>query len=185
MSRSTLILGGARSGKSRRALQLAQDSAAEYFFLIATAEARDEEMAVRIAAHRNERAPKWRTIEEPLQLSEAIGRVPHLVADPETGGDKAHSIPAVIVIDCLTLWLSNLMHADVNPDEAAAELIAAMKASPSEIILISNEVGLGLVPETALGRDFRDAQGRLNQAVAEAANIVEFVAAGLPMRLKP
>ncbi|MEQ8823467.1 MAG: bifunctional adenosylcobinamide kinase/adenosylcobinamide-phosphate guanylyltransferase [Filomicrobium sp.] len=181
MGRITLLLGGARSGKSRRALELAETTTAERLVMIATAEAGDDEMAARIASHRQERAAKWLTIEEPIDLPGAVASVPNaldLAAPP-------NSASAVIVIDCLTLWLSNLMHKGVPLETATDNLCKALKASPFETVLISNEVGLGLVPETPLGREFRDAQGRLNQAAAGVADVVEFVAAGLPLRLKP
>lgn len=181
MGRITLLLGGARSGKSRRALELAEASAAEQLVMIATAEAGDDEMAARIAAHREERSDRWLTIEEPLDLPGALANVPDVLDLPKTPNRSS----AVLVIDCLTLWLSNLMHKGVPLETATEDLCRALRDSPFETVLISNEVGLGLVPETPLGREFRDAQGRLNQAVAGAADIVEFVAAGLPLRLKP
>lgn len=165
----TLILGGARSGKTKRALTLAE--LFDKRFYIATAEALDAEMAERIARHRQERDAAWTTIEAPLNLAAAIGNLP----PGNTVG----------VVDCLTLWLSNLMGAGRNIEIAAAELCASISRAPIPIILVSNEVGLGLVPETSLGREFRDHQGRLNQAIAGIAGRVEFVAAGLPLQLKP
>lgn len=169
MAITHFILGGARSGKSRRALQLAEQAGARRLF-IATAEAWDEEMSQRIARHKSERGPQWSTIEAPLDLIPAL-------ADAQNGHD-------VCVVDCLTLWLSNLMHHDRNIDTATAELCAAIQAAAIPTLLVSNEVGMGLVPETPLGREFRDAQGRLNQAVAAVCEQVEFVAAGLPIKLK-
>ncbi|MCH9808192.1 MAG: bifunctional adenosylcobinamide kinase/adenosylcobinamide-phosphate guanylyltransferase [Alphaproteobacteria bacterium] len=169
---TTLILGGARSGKSRRALALAEPF--DRKILIATAQALDHEMKARIAAHRAERDATWQTIEEPLQLQDAI---------IEAGA--LHPSNTVIVVDCLTLWLSNLMHAGQPPDKETASLIQAAGNCTAELILISNELGLGLVPETELGRGFRDCQGRLNQSVAAVADTVEFVVAGIPMKLKP
>lgn len=167
--RSALILGGARSGKTRRALTLAAPFAERFY--IATAEALDAEMAVRIEAHRVERGSAWTTIEAPLDLSGAIHAL------PSTG--------AICVVDCLTLWLSNLMGANRDIDKATAQLCDAISESRKTLVLVSNEVGLGLVPEMPLGRAFRDHQGRLNQAVAAIAERVEFVAAGLPLQLKP
>ncbi|MEM6662446.1 MAG: bifunctional adenosylcobinamide kinase/adenosylcobinamide-phosphate guanylyltransferase, partial [Pseudomonadota bacterium] len=156
--------GGARSGKSARALTLA---AAPKTFL-ATAEALDWEMKDRIEAHRLERGPDWELIEEPLEISDPISRHPD----------------GTLLIDCLTLWLSNLMHAERDVEAAAEELCDALRAATARIILVSNEVGLSIAPENALARRFRDAQGRLNQQVAAVADHVEFMAAGLPMVLK-
>jgi adenosylcobinamide kinase/adenosylcobinamide-phosphate guanylyltransferase len=169
---ATLILGGARSGKSRRALALAESF--KHKILIATAEALDAEMTDRIEAHRAEREASWQTIEEPLDLPVAI-------VEAATNNPTE----AVVVVDCLTLWLSNVMHAGRNAQTETADLIEAIHTCPAQLILISNELGLGLVPDTKLGRDFRDCQGRLNQAIAATVDVVEFVAAGLPMRLKP
>lgn len=172
MTTATLILGGARSGKSRRALALAEPF--KHKILIATAEALDGEMTGRIDAHRAERDASWQTIEEPLDLPVAI-------VEAATNNPTE----AVVVVDCLTLWLSNVMHAGRNAQTETADLIEAIQTCPAQLILISNELGLGLVPDTKLGRDFRDCQGRLNQAIAATVDVVEFVAAGLPMRLKP
>ncbi|MEH6488540.1 bifunctional adenosylcobinamide kinase/adenosylcobinamide-phosphate guanylyltransferase [Hyphomonas oceanitis] len=164
---ATFILGGARSGKSARAQALAE-AAGETRLYIATAEALDAEMEARIARHKADRGAGWRTVETPLDLVAAM---------------EAADAP-VVLVDCLTLWLSNLMHheRDVEPETQA--LCACLGRYQGEVILVSNEVGLGLVPETPLGRAFRDAQGRLNQRVAAACDVVEFVAAGLPLRLK-
>jgi adenosylcobinamide kinase / adenosylcobinamide-phosphate guanylyltransferase len=175
VKKTTLLLGGARSGKSRRAFILAESY--ERRIMIATAEAGDEEMAERIAVHRAERDSNWRTIEEPLDLVAAVGDASNAIAES--------SPKTVVVVDCLTLWLSNLMHAGLDVDAETGRLLRSVSECEADIIFISNELGLGLVPETKLGRDFRDAQGRLNQRFAEAADVVEFVAAGLPLRLKP
>ena len=164
---ATLLLGGARSGKSARALSLAEPWPART--LVATAEALDAEMAERIARHRAERGPGWTLIEEPLELAHALRR-----RDPEAG---------VVVVDCLTLWLSNLMHRGRDVEHETDLLVDAIRVG-GPTVLVSNEVGLGLVPETPLGRAFRDAQGRLNRTVAAACDRVEFVAAGLPLTLK-
>jgi adenosylcobinamide kinase/adenosylcobinamide-phosphate guanylyltransferase len=166
---STFILGGARSGKSRRALQLAESLNTQRAF-IATAEPLDDEMKARILRHKSERNLGWDTIEAPLKLVEALSR--------DDVPDK------VCVVDCLTLWLSNLMHHDRDVDLETERLCAHLNEHTGSIILVSNEVGLGLVPETPLGRAFRDAQGRLNQRVADVCDTVEFVAAGLPIKLK-
>lgn len=168
---ATLVLGGARSGKSRHAEALARRTGLARVYL-ATAEAHDEEMAARIAHHRKSRAHDgWTTIEEPLDLAGALTR--------ETMPER------VVLVDCLTLWLANVMLGGGDIAAAEAGLIAALGAARGPVILVSNEVGLGLVPETPLGREFRDAQGRLNQAVAAACGRVVFVAAGLPLVLKP
>ena len=163
-----LVLGGARSGKSRRALQLAEAAAPMRTF-IATAEPLDEEMASRIARHQADRGQGWTTREAPIDLVGAL----QLTVQP------GHAV----LVDCLTLWLSNLVHHERNVDEETRRLLDALTL-PGELILVSNEIGLGLVPETPLGRSFRDQQGWLNQAVADASDRVEFVAAGLPLVLK-
>ena len=168
----TLILGGARSGKSAYAERLAAAPAgpgAERVYL-ATAEAGDAEMAVRIAAHRARRGSGWRTVEAPLALSEALA--------------EARGEAAAVLIDCLTLWLSNLMLAERDWAAEADGLSAVLREAGAPVIMVSNEVGLGLVPETKLGRAFRDAQGALNQKIAKDCDYVAFVAAGLPMTLK-
>ena len=164
MARTTLVLGGARSGKTAYALTLA-DAPRTY---VATATAGDEEMQARIAAHQAERGADWRLIEAPTDLAGALAEVTEGAA----------------VVDCLTLWLSNLMAADRDIDAETEALIAAAAGSPADIVFVSNEIGMGLVPMDALSRQFRDAQGRLNQRIAAAADTAIFVAAGLPLRLK-
>jgi adenosylcobinamide kinase / adenosylcobinamide-phosphate guanylyltransferase len=169
--RLTLVLGGARSGKSRHAEALARGTGLGRVY-VATAEAFDDEMRERIAKHRADRiADGWTTLEAPLDLPEAL--------------DRSSAADTVVLVDCLTLWLSNLMLAEQDVASAQHALLATLAAAPGPIVLVSNEVGMGLVPETALGRRFRDAQGRLNQAVAAVADKVIFVAAGLPLVLKP
>jgi adenosylcobinamide kinase/adenosylcobinamide-phosphate guanylyltransferase len=165
----TLVLGGARSGKSRYAEALVTDAAAAGTY-IATAEAGDAEMAARIAHHRARRGGFWRTVEEPLGLASAI---------------VANADPArPILVDCLTLWLSNLMGVGRVVEHESEVLLGALRDARGPVVLVANEVGLGLVPETPLGREFRDEAGRLNQAVAALADRVIFVAAGLPLVLK-
>jgi adenosylcobinamide kinase/adenosylcobinamide-phosphate guanylyltransferase len=166
LPRLTLVLGGARSGKSRYGEELVGRAAPPWTY-VATAEAWDTEMAERIAHHRARRDARWQTLDAPLDLGRAIAGL--------TG-------PALV--DCLTLWLSNVMLAgrDVNAESEA--LLAALACAPGPLVVVSNEVGLGIVPDTPLGRTFRDAQGRLNQAVATAADRVIFMAAGLPLNLK-
>lgn len=166
MAHLTLVLGGARSGKSARALVLCSPPRT----FIATAEALDGEMADRIARHKAERPADWGLVEAPLDLSAAIATA---------GGQET-----TLLVDCLTLWLSNLMHHERDVEAETEALLAAIAAAPGRVVLVSNEVGMGLAPMNALGRAFRDAQGRLNQRVAAAADLVEFVAAGLPMVLK-
>lgn len=164
---TTLFLGGARSGKSRLA-QAAAEACDGALLYVATAQAGDAEMADRIARHRADRGPRWTTIECPLALAEAIAAHPG----------------APVLVDCLTLWLSNLMLGGHDVEAHGERLVAAMRARSAPLFLVSNEIGLGLVPETPLGRAFRDAAGRLNQAAAAAADHVTFVAAGLPLILK-
>lgn len=167
MAHVTLVLGGARSGKSARALHIA---AAPPHTFVATAEALDDEMAARIALHKSERDASWSLVEAPVELSEAIRR---------------HSAPdTTLLVDCLTLWLSNIMHAGRDCADETDSLIAALSAADGSVVLVSNEVGLGLAPDNALGRRFRDEQGRLNRRIAEHCDIVEFVAAGLSLKLK-
>jgi adenosylcobinamide kinase/adenosylcobinamide-phosphate guanylyltransferase len=168
---ATLVLGGARSGKSAFAQKAAETAAgAGPPVLIATGQAFDDEMADRIVRHQADRGESWITVEAPLALPAAIAALP---AD------------TVAVVDCLTLWLSNLLMAERDVETAAAELVAAAAACPARLWLVSNEVGLGIVPETPLGRRFRDEAGRLHQRLAAAVDEVYFVAAGLPLRLKP
>ena len=166
---NTLVLGGARSGKSAFAEQLARAAAADCVYL-ATASADDDEMRERIAHHRARRGAGWRTIEEPLALAAVLAR--------EAGAGRA------LLVDCLTLWLSNLMHAERDVEAEIRALVGCLREANGAVVLVSNEVGLGLVPQTPLGRRFRDAQGRLNQAVAAIADDVVFIAAGLPLWLK-
>ena len=169
-ARSVLVLGGARSGKSAYARMVAESAAPERLYL-ATAEAGDAEMAERIQRHQAERGGGWTTVEEPLALAETL----HAVARP---GRAA-------LVDCLTLWLSNLVFAGGDVEAEIARLAAAIGALEGPAIFVSNEVGLGLVPETKLGRQFRDWQGRANRDIALACDAVVFVAAGLPTLLKP
>ena len=165
----TLILGGARSGKSRFAERLVEGAALAGTYC-ATAEPGDAEMAERIVAHRARRGAFWHTVETPLALPPAIAR--------EATSEQP------LLVDCLTLWLSNLLLAGKPVDEEAVTLCSALRLAAGPVVLVANEVGLGLVPETALGRRFRDAAGRLNQEVAAVADRVVFVAAGLPLVLK-
>ena len=166
---TTLVLGGARSGKSAFAEKMIGDSGLTPIYL-ATATADDDEMRNRIVHHRTQRGDGWITVEEPLALVDALTR--------EATDGRA------VLVDCLTLWLSNLMFAERDPDVEARRLTRFLGVAKYPVVLVSNEVGLGLVPETPLGRDFRDAQGRLNQIVAANVPNVVFIAAGLPLWLK-
>jgi adenosylcobinamide kinase / adenosylcobinamide-phosphate guanylyltransferase len=168
--RCVLVLGGARSGKSRYARQLAEASGRRPV-LVATAEAGDDEMLERIDRHRRERDGSWRTREEPLALPEVLAA--------ETGPDR------VVIVECLTLWLSNVMLAENEPESAIAALVRAIADSAGPLVLVSNEVGQGIVPATPLGRSFRDMQGRLNQQVACVCGAVVLVVAGCPSLIKP
>ena len=162
----TLIGGGSRSGKSAKALELALECDGPRLF-VATAEARDAEMRARIARHRADRGPAFETIEEPIDVAPIFAR------------------PAVaIVVDCLTLWLSNVLLAGCDVDREATRLLDAAVASQADIFVVTNEVGCGIVPDNALARDFRDAQGRLNQQAAARAGAVYLMAFGLAVKLK-
>ena len=164
---SCLVLGGARSGKSAFAERLVTGFGPERRY-IATGEARDAEMAARIAKHRDMRGEGWETIETPIEIKP-------LLSDPDA---------RPVLVDCLTLWLSNLVEAEHDVTAETDDLVFAIRKAPMPIVFVSNELGLGLVPETPLGRAFRDAQGRLNQRIAAAVDTVVFVAAGLPLILK-
>lgn len=164
----SLVLGGARSGKSAFAERLAT-SADRPRTYIATGQAFDLEMEARIAQHRSDRGPDWQTIEAPLDILLALTEVNH---------------GSVVLVDCLTLWLSNLMLADANIESEIRILLAGLATASKPIVFVSNEVGMGLVPDNQLGRRFRDAQGILNRQIAERAGLAVFVAAGLPLPLK-
>jgi adenosylcobinamide kinase/adenosylcobinamide-phosphate guanylyltransferase len=162
-----LVLGGARSGKSRFAEGLLAEMGGQRVY-IATAEPDDEEMRLRIRDHQARRGAGWRTVEEPLDLAPAIAGA----------GEEA------VLVDCLTLWLANLMRAGRDLAGAFGALESALYQARAPVVLVSNEVGLGIVPDNALARRFRDEAGRLNQAVAAIADRVFFIAAGLPLTLK-
>lgn len=187
IARSEFIFGGQRSGKSRRAELLARDwllrSPDHKAVLIATAQPWDEEMRDRITRHqqdRAERVPGMRTVEEPLRVAQAVAQ--HSTAQ------------TLLIVDCLTLWLTNLLmpaeHSESNPAPAlsapaqAAMLLVAIAAAPGPLVLVGNEIGLGVIPMGRETRDFVDALGRLNQDVAQACQRVTFMAAGLPLTLK-
>lgn len=168
--RTTLVLGGARSGKSRLAEKLAHETGLQKIY-VATGAAHDDEMASRITAHKDQRGPSWYTVEEQLDLVSVL--------QGECGADR------VVLVDCLTLWLSNLMFADKDVVAETARLRSVLKDLRGPCVFVSNEVGMGIVPENILSRSFRDAQGRLNQDMAQECHQVVFVAAGLPLLLKP
>lgn len=178
----TLVFGGARSGKSAWAERLAQESGREVVY-IATAHAGDAEMQARIAHHRERRDDAWRTVEEGMQLGTAI--------------DTWSAPGRLVLVDCLTIWLSNLLFADACefPEVGAvtppavflrerAALLSALERAKGDVVLVSNEVGMGIVPQGAVSRWFVDEAGRLNQEVAARCERVVFVAAGLPLTLK-
>ncbi|MEP3233862.1 MAG: bifunctional adenosylcobinamide kinase/adenosylcobinamide-phosphate guanylyltransferase [Hyphomicrobiales bacterium] len=170
----TLVLGGARSGKSRYAEQLGHDwlevnPKGERLY-IATCQAFDDEMSNRIDKHKQQRGDNWKTIEEPFQLSDCLTR----------DANKSR----FILVDCLTLWLTNHLLAENNIDQEISNLCDALTKAEGEIVLVANEVGLGIVPENKLARQFRDHAGICNQRVAEVADRVVFIAAGLPLAMK-
>lgn len=165
----TLVIGGAKSGKSRHAQMLAEQCEGEHVF-IATAQPFDAEMADRIARHRADRDDRWRTVEAPIQLPAAIAAADH----PS----------AVILVDCLTLWASNLLISSELIDDHLANLETALSTCRGRIVLVTNEVGWGIVPDNALARRFRDIAGSINQSVARRADRAHLVVAGLPMTLK-
>jgi adenosyl cobinamide kinase/adenosyl cobinamide phosphate guanylyltransferase len=167
VAKLTFVLGGARSGKSRYAESLMAALPPPWTY-VATAEAGDTEMAERIGAHRARRGPQWRTVEAPRDLAAAL--------------KACQTMP--VLVDCLTLWLSNLLLADADIDTEVAGLEQALAAATAPVVLVANEVGYGIVPDHPLGRRFRDLQGILNQRVAARADRVVLVVAGLPLAVK-
>ena len=175
-SKLIFILGGARRGKSAYALTLAESMAGKRLYL-ATAQALDKEMGEKIKKHKRERGSNWVTIEEPIHVADVVR------------GNKKHD---VILLDCLTLWLSNLItnyelritNLDLQIAKQIASLISACKKTKANIIVVSNEVGLGIVPDNPLARQFRDIAGVANQKMAQAADEVYFVTVGISMRMK-
>jgi adenosylcobinamide kinase/adenosylcobinamide-phosphate guanylyltransferase len=171
-----LVTGGSRSGKSRFAQTLAQQRQGPHSY-VATAQALDEEMAVRIRAHRRSRPGSWALVEETVRVPEAVA------------GALASS--KTVVLDCVTLWMSNLILADEAFDEgraeaAAQQLVAAARGTPAAaLIAVTNEVGSGVVPDNALGRRFRDCAGRANEVIARGADEVYLLVSGIPLRIKP
>lgn len=164
----TLVLGGARSGKSRHAEALVTGEPAPWIY-IATARILDEEMALRVAEHRRRRGDGWITEDAPVELARTLREAP---------------AGAPVLVDCLTLWLTNLMLEEHDLAAAVSALEQAIAARDAPVVLVSNEVGLGIVPENALARRFRDEAGRLHQRLAARADRVLFMVAGLPMTVK-
>jgi adenosylcobinamide kinase/adenosylcobinamide-phosphate guanylyltransferase len=164
----TLITGGIRSGKSRYALELASQQAGPKCF-IATAEALDEDMKLRIARHQQERGAEWTTREVPLYLNEALRQAPP---------------SQYLVIDCLTLWVSNLLHYQLDPEAETRKLEEALKAAEMPVVLVTNEVGLGIIPDNPLARRYADALGRVNQKIAKLAGRVILMVSGIPTEIK-
>lgn len=169
-ARHTLVLGGARSGKSRHAQRLCEDSGRRLVFCATAGEAADPEMAARIARHRAERDVRWHTVDAPLALGAMLA--------------EATAPDAVVLVDCLTLWLTNVMLAGDDVEAAGRALVDGLPALAGPAVFVSNEVGSGIVPDNALARRFRDAQGRLNQGMAAACEAAVLVVAGLPLVLK-
>ena len=169
LPRVTLVLGGARSGKSRYAEELVERQPGACVYL-ATAEAGDAEMAERIRRHQARRGARWRTIEAPLELTATLSRL---------------AVPATaVLVDCLTLWLANLLLAGADIEREIENLDATLTQIPGKAVLVASEVGWGIVPDNALARDFRDLQGLLNQRLAARADRVVLMVAGLPLFLK-
>ena len=182
MGKVILILGGARSGKTRYAMQLAREVSGDgEVVYLATAEAKGEEMAERIRQHRQDRPSDWRTVEVPRRVASAL---------EELGAETA-----AVIVDCITLWITNLLLAEGGEKAAACvervilseveTLGRVAREAKAHVLLVSNEVGLGVVPPTRLGRNFRDIAGRTNQVLAHAADEVYVMWAGLPQRIKP
>ena len=165
----TLVLGGARSGKSRYAEALVESQPGTCLY-IATAEAGDAEMAARIRHHQDRRGARWQTLEEPLDLIGAL--------------ERAVRPDGAVLVDCLTLWLSNLLGANRDVPQETERLVAALPGLAGPVVFVSNEVGLGVHPMSALARSFIDHAGRLHQELAAVAQSVIFMAAGLPLFLK-
>lgn len=168
VKKCTLVLGGAASGKSLFAEQLVKNTGKNRIY-IATSQIFDDEMRQKVEDHKKQRGDGWKTIEEPFDMAKALAD-----ATPQD----------VVLIDCATLWLTNHLLAEHDLGVEQEAFLSAIALCPSDVVIVSNETGLGIVPDNALARRFRNAQGRLNQAIARTADTVVFVAAGLPMVLK-
>ena len=175
MPNTTLIIGGCRSGKSRHALLLGEKNAGRRNLFVATAQAHDAEMKTRIELHKQDRGERWQTVEAPLEIVDAIRR-----QGPGTD---------IMLIDCLTLWTSNLMMVHKDDDEAVVAEMERLRqvilVPPCPIILVTNEVGAGIVPENPLARRYRDLAGWCNQKIANACTTVIWMVAGIPATIKP
>jgi len=169
MKKIVFITGGARNGKSSFALKQASGIPGKKAY-IATAEALDEEMRKRIEDHREQRGREWDTFEEPLMIAEVINKI----------GDSYDTL----VLDCLTLWLSNIMHSNLIIETEIERLISSLRSHRTSVFIVSNEVGMGIVPENEMSRKFRDMAGLLNQKIAGAADEVYIVIAGIPVKIK-
>lgn len=165
---STLVLGGARSGKSVYAEKILKNSQKPKVY-IATGEARDVEMFERISLHQERRGDDWQTIEAPLDVCRALEQVP---------------VDSIVLMDCVTLWVSNLMAAERNVEAEVLDFCERLTVQKSDVVIVSNEVGLGIVPDNALARRFRDEAGRANQLIADACEKVVFIAAGQALVMK-
>ncbi|MBP2549220.1 adenosylcobinamide kinase/adenosylcobinamide-phosphate guanylyltransferase [Neorhizobium galegae] len=165
----TFVLGGARSGKSRFAEGLATESGLQKHY-VATGQAWDDEMRHRIAQHRADRGDGWVTHDVPIDLAAALTQI----ASPDR----------IVLVDCLTLWLTNLMMAERPVEEEARQMVASLDRLSGPVVFVSNEVGLGIVPENRMARQFRDYAGRLHQQLAAVSDTVFFIAAGLPLKMK-
>jgi adenosylcobinamide kinase/adenosylcobinamide-phosphate guanylyltransferase len=173
MSKITFVLGGARSGKSRFALEIAKKYNSKKTAFVATSEALDKEMGERIAIHKKTRPKEWKTFEEPILVSLILRKIVNKYE--------------VIILDCLTLFVSNLLLKDYKETEIEEEInkiLSIFKSTNVKVIIVSNEVGLGIVPENKLAREFRDIAGRVNQIVAKKSNDVHFMISGIPWRIK-
>jgi len=173
LSKITFVIGGCRSGKSGFALDLAEKIPDSKRLFIATSVPKDDEMKARVARHQKERGPEWETIEAPIRL-------PEVILENSREGN-------VILVDCITLWLNNLLFEDDTPsavDEKVNKLTRALSAIECPIIMVSNEVGAGIVPENALARRFRDIAGSVNQTLAACSHRVAWVVAGIPVFVK-
>ena len=188
-----LILGGARSGKSAYAEKLALASRLPVTY-IATAQIYDDEFKARVQHHKDRRPEHWKLVEEPHHLGDILSNITHDALQANIYGGSRSSknarAPECVIIDCLTLWLAQCICPECAPAEGVdwaaerAKLLAILRTVDAEIIIVSNEVGMGIVPLGEINRQFQDEQGRLNQAVAQIADKVSFVAAGLPLQLK-
>ncbi len=170
MGEITLVLGGARSGKSRWVVEKAKEKFGDNVIFIATAQPSDEEMKERILQHRKEKPSSWRTIEEPLSIWKVI--------------ENWEDFQGGVIVDCVTLWIANIMEKGKNVEEEVEKFISAVQKFRGELYAVSNEVGMGLVPPYPLGRKFRDILGWVNQRLASQSKEVYLMFAGIPLKIK-